>query len=119
MSLTLLGHATHYCESWYEQYIFHMAVKQPNETVDWYLLRLSHLVELCTFGNLHKEILRDRLVLGCQDKGTWARFFRERDYNRSKALETLQVSETTEGQLKYIAGEDKPSINAANNEKQG
>ena len=34
-------------------------------------------------------------------------------------METLQVRETTEGQLKYIAGDDKPSINAANNEKQG
>ena len=31
----------------------------------------------------------------------------------------MRVSETTEGQLKHTAGEDKPSINAAHNVKQG
>ena len=34
-------------------------------------------------------------------------------------METLRISETTERQLKDIAGEDKPSINAVHNEKQG
>ena len=34
-------------------------------------------------------------------------------------METLRISETTEGQLKDITGEDKPTINAVHNEKQG
>ena len=41
----------------YEQYIFHMAVQQPNETADQYLLRLCHLAESCNLGNLHEEML--------------------------------------------------------------
>lgn len=52
------------------------------------------------------------LVLGCRDKGARARLFRERDCDLKKALETLQISEATQEQLKDIGGEDKPiSIN--------
>ena len=61
-------------------------------------------------------MLRDRLVLGCRAR---ARLFREKDCNLKKALETLQISETTQEQLKDIGGEEKPiSINAVNTEKE-
>jgi len=58
-------------------------------------------------------MLRDRLVLGCQDKGARARLFRERDCNLKKTLETLQISEKTQEQLKEISGEDKLSFVSA------
>lgn len=58
-------------------------------------------------------MVRDRLVLGCQDEGAQARLFREKDCNL-KALETLLISEATQEQLKDIGREDKPiSINEA------
>ena len=102
----------------FERYLFHAAEQQPNETVDQYMIRLRHLASSCNFGNLHDEMLRDRLVLGCRDKGARARLFREKDCNLKKALETLQISEATQEQLKDIGGEEKPiSINAVNTEK--
>ena len=94
----------------YERYLFHAAEQQPNENVDQYMIHLRHLAGPCNFGTLHDEMLRDRLVLGCRDKGARARLFRERDCNLKKALETLQISETTQEQLKEIGGEDKPTI---------
>ena len=103
----------------YERYLFHAAEQQPNETVDQYMIRLRHLAGSCNFGNIHDEMLRDRLVLGCRDKGARARLFREKDCNLKKALETLQISEATQEQLKDIGGEEKPiSINAVNTEKE-
>ena len=60
----------------YERYLFHSAQQQQNETIDQYMIRLRHLAECCTFGALNDEMLRDRLVLGCRDKGAKARLFR-------------------------------------------
>ena len=51
---------------------------------------------------MNDEMLRDRLVLGCRDKGAKARLFRETDYSLKKALEALQISEAAQEQLKEI-----------------
>ena len=59
------------------------------------MIRLRHLAESCKFGALHDEMVRDRLVLGCRDKGAKARLFREKDCRLKKALEALQISEAT------------------------
>jgi len=92
----------------YERYLFHSAQQQQNETVDQYIIRLRHLAENCKFGALHDEMLRDRLVLGCRDKGARARLFREKECSLKKALEALQISEATHEQLRDIGGEDDP-----------
>ena len=57
----------------YERYLFQEAEQQPHKTVD---LRLRRLAETSDFKDLHDKMLRDRLILGCHDKGTRARMFR-------------------------------------------
>ena len=104
----------------YERYQFHSAQQQCNETVDQYIIRLRHLAESCKFGELHDEMVRDRLVLGCRDKGAKARLFREKDCSLKKALEALKISEATQEQLKDMGGEDNSiPINAVNQHKKG
>ena len=80
------------------------AQQQVNETIDQYIIRLRHLAENCKFG-LHDEMLRDRLILGCRDKGARARLFRKKKCSLKKAL---QISEVTHKQLRDIGGEDSP-----------
>jgi len=80
----------------YERYLLHSAQQQPNETVDQYTIRLRHLAESCNFGVLNDEILCDRLVLGCRDRGARARLFREKECSLQKALEALQISEVAQ-----------------------
>jgi len=92
----------------YERYLFHSAQQQQNETIDQYIICLQHLASNCKFGTLHDEILRDRLVLGCRDKGARARLFREKECSLKKALESLQISEAIHEQLKDIGGEENP-----------
>ena len=65
-------------------------------------------------------MVRDRLVLGCCDKGAKARLFREKDCSLKKALKALKISETMQEQLKDMGGEDNPiPINAVNQHKKG
>ena len=59
----------------YEQYLFHSAQQQQNETVDQYIIRLQHLAETCKFRVLHDKMLRYCLILGYYDKGVRARLF--------------------------------------------
>lgn len=79
------------------------------------MIRLRHVTESCKFGALHDEMLCDRLVLGCRDKGAKTHLFQEKDCTLKKALEALQISEATQEQLKDMGGEDNPiPINAVN-----
>lgn len=98
----------------FERYRFHSAEQQPTETVDQFLIRLKHLAESCAFSNLQDDMVRDRLVLGCQDHEARARLFREKECTLAKAVEVLRVSEATRQQLKHINDEvtDGQSINA-------
>lgn len=91
----------------YERFLFHAAEQQPNETVDQYIIRLRRLAETCNFRNLHDEMLRDRLVLGCKDKAARARLFRQKECDLKTALEALRISERTHEQLKQLATEEQ------------
>ena len=97
----------------FERYRFHSAEQQPTETVDQFLIRLKHLAESCAFSDLQDEMIRDRLVLGCQDHEARARLFREKECTLVKAVEILRVSEVTRQQLKHINEEvtDGQSVN--------
>ena len=54
--------------------------------------------------------------MGCHDKGARARLFREKECSLKKALEALQISESTHEQLRDIRGEDSP-VSAVHHKK--
>ena len=91
----------------YERFLFHAAKQQLNETVDQYIIRLRRLAETCNLQNLHDEMLRDRLVLGCKDKAAQARLFRQKECDLKTALEALRICERTHEQLKQLATEEQ------------
>ena len=74
----------------YELYLFHSAQQQTHETVDQYMIHLQHLAKSCKFGALHDEMVCDRLVLGCQDKGAKAGLFREKYSTLKKAYKSAK-----------------------------
>ena len=94
----------------YEHYLFHTAEQQTNQTADQYMIRLRHLAEPFKFRALHDEMLRDHLVLGSRDKGARAHLFREKECNLKKALETLQISESMNAQLREIGTAEDPIV---------
>ena len=91
----------------YEKYVFNSCIQVPEETVDCYVNRLRKLAASCQFGALAEEMIRDRLVIGIQDKGTKARLLREKDLSLDKALDMCKSSEITNKQLKSIQKDEK------------
>ena len=57
----------------YECARFSMRRQGENETVDSFVTALYVLAEYCTYGALHDELLRDRLVVGLADTRLSAR----------------------------------------------
>lgn len=91
----------------YERYVFNSCCQIPDETVDCFINRLRKLASSCQFGALTEEMIRDRLVIGIQDKTTKARLLRERDLSLDKALDMCRSNEVTKNQLKAIQNVDK------------
>ena len=48
---------------------FNMRVQRVGESDDTFITDLFSLAEHCGFGNLHDELIRDRIVVGLSDKG--------------------------------------------------
>ena len=57
---------------------------------------------MCDFKNVHDEMIRNRLVLGCKDKAARARLFSQKERTLTNALEALRISGQTQEQLKQI-----------------
>ena len=91
----------------YERYVFNSCFQAPEESIDCYVNRLRKLASSCQFGTLTEEMIRDRLVIGIQDKSTKARLLREKDLSLDKALDMCKSSEITNNQLKSIQKVEK------------
>jgi len=46
-----------------------MRVQRVGKPVDNFITDLFSLAEHCGFGNLHDELIRDRIAVGLSDKG--------------------------------------------------
>lgn len=46
---------------------FNQWVQNDRENVDAFITDLHHLAENCKFGDLHNELIRDRIVVGIRD----------------------------------------------------
>ena len=62
----------------YERAKFNLRKQEPGETVDTFITALYGLAEYCEYGDLHDQMIRDRIVVGfatliCQRSYSWTR----------------------------------------------
>lgn len=53
-----------------ERSIFYTSEQEATECIDDYILRLKNLATTCEFGEFYNEAVRDRFVMGLNDKET-------------------------------------------------
>lgn len=63
-----------------------MRVQRVGESVDNFITDLFSLAEHCGFGNLHDELIRDRIVVGLSDKGLSEKLQLEAEMTLEKAM---------------------------------
>jgi len=95
------------CNVLYERYLLHSALQKANETIDQYIIHMRHQAENCKFRVLHDEMLQDRLVLGCCNKGAHSR----RHWKHCKL-----VKQHMNSYVRDIRGEDN-SVSAVHHKK--
>ncbi|XP_014877529.1 uncharacterized protein LOC106939594 [Poecilia latipinna] len=82
----------------YERARFNMRKQEEHETVDAFVTSLYALAEHCSYGALHDELIRDRLVVGLQDKRLSERMQLDPDLTLEKAINSARQSEEVKRQ---------------------
>ena len=77
----------------YERAKFNMRMQRNGEPVDNFITDLFSLAEHCGFGDLHDELIRDRIVVGLSDKSLSERLLLEADLTRQKAITQARQKE--------------------------
>lgn len=88
----------------YERARFNKRVQQPGEPVDAFITALYALSENCEYGQLHDELLRDRLVVGLQDAGLSEKMQLDKNLTLTKAITMARQSEEIRRQQSDLRG---------------
>ncbi|OCT95534.1 hypothetical protein XELAEV_18013221mg [Xenopus laevis] len=107
----VMGKFENYCtpkeNETYGRCIFNSRVQSPIESIEEYITDLKLKSRTCNFAQLRDSLIRDRLVIGCNDQKVQERFLREHDLTLEKAIRICQAAELKV--LTGIRGEEKIS----------
>ena len=87
----------------YERYTF-FSQTQGDDMISSFISRLRKFASTCNFGALRDELIRDKLVLSCNDVSLRRRLLREKDLSLSQAIDLAITFEETKSQIQRIDG---------------
>lgn len=82
----------------FERACFNMRKQEPNETVEAFVTALHVLAEHCKYGDLHDELIRDRIVVGLANTRLSERLQMEENLTLQKAIDMARQSEEVKKQ---------------------
>ena len=102
----------------YERYMFFTRAQNSDESIDGYVTDLKIKARNCKFGDLHDEMIRDRIVCGTNNELLRARLLRQGDTSLDKVIEVCRAHEASETQMKDLCqGVKDISVNAVSVKK--
>ena len=97
----------------YERAKFNMRKRRERELVDSFVTALYALAEHCSYGVLHDELIRDRLVVGLLDNRLSERMQLDADLTLDKAVRMARQSEEVKKQQVSLRGDTKTQASDA------
>ena len=96
----------------FERAKFNMRKQEEGEPVDAFVTDLYALAEHCSFGALHDEMIRDRLVVGLLSARLSEKLQLDAEFTLEKAITQVRQAEAIKFQQSLIRGEGagKPDI---------
>lgn len=76
-----------------ERFKFNSRSQHSGEPFESFVTDLRKLIKSCDFGNQMDSLLRDRIILGIEDKALQERILRETDPNLDKILKVCRATE--------------------------
>ena len=89
----------------FERAKFNMRKQEEGESVDSFVTDLYALAEHCSYGGLHDEMIRDRLVVGLQSAKLSEKLQLDADLTLEKAITQVRQSEAIKLQQSVLRGE--------------
>lgn len=86
----------------YERYLFNSSTQGPDEGIDEFVNRQRKQASSCKFGTLTDEMIRDRIVIGLQDRNTKLRLLKEEDLDLNKTVNICRANEIASRQLQSM-----------------
>ena len=94
----------------YERARFNLRRQEEGESVASFINDLYALAEHCGYGELHDEMIRDRLVVGIHDKKLSEKLQLDADLTLEKAVTSVRQSEMVHQQQSLLHGEETKQI---------
>eukprot|EP00731_Ephydatia_muelleri_P017556 Em0010g654a len=91
----------------YERAKFNLRKQEDGEPVDDFVTSLYSLAQYCNFGDLHDEMIRDRLVVGIRDANLSEKLQLDSELTLEKAIAMARQSESVKLQQATVRGEQK------------
>jgi predicted aspartyl protease len=89
----------------FERAKFNRRIQEPGEPVDTFITSLYTLVEHCDYGALRDELIRDRIVVGIQDKSLSEKMQTTDDLTLTKAITMARQKECVKKQQVLLHSE--------------
>ena len=89
----------------YERFLFNSATQSSEEGIDEFVNRLRKMASPCKYGALTDKMIRDRIIIGVQDKATKLRLLKEEELDLNKALSICRSNEVTSKHLNFMKQE--------------
>ena len=94
----------------FERAKFNQRIQQENEPVDAFITDLHTLAQHCSYGALHDEMIRDRIVVGLRDKALSAKLQLESDLTLEKAVNQARQKELVRQQQEVLRPQGQQGI---------
>jgi hypothetical protein len=85
-----------------ERFHFNNAIQGEKEEFDKFVTRIKNLATSCEFAALKDSMIRDRIVVGIQDKAVQGRLLREKDLTLEEAITIAKTAEVTKQHLQQL-----------------
>ena len=94
----------------FERAKFNSRKQEAGESVDDFITDLHCLARYCNYGNLHEEMIRDRIVVGIRDNSLSQKMQLEPNLTLIKAIELARQSESVKKQQPTVRGQEKEQM---------
>ena len=102
----------------YERHVFHNVEPQEGEETSMFVTRLREQAELCDFGDVKDDMIRDHVVQHTRDRKLKEKFLQKQDLTLDNLIEIAKGHEVTKRQLQVMTDSVKTeTVNAISKSK--
>ena len=98
----------------YERSMFNRRVQKPDESVDSFITDLHRLAEFCEYGDLHDQLIRDRIVVGLRDAKVSEKLQTDSELTLEKAVILARQNEAIKQQQLNLRDSSSSQLGATN-----